>query len=65
MSSSTDSADINDDVVGPKYNIGGENVASVEELEMGSSTDSVNYNDDLVSDFDASTCSGDNVYDIF
>ena len=32
---------------------------------MRSSTDSVNDNDYLVSGFDSSTCSGDNVYDIF
>ena len=32
---------------------------------MGSSTDSVNGNDDLVSEFDASTCSGENIYEIF
>ena len=46
-------------------NIGGDDVASVEELEMRSSKDSVNDNDDLVNLFDASTCLGDNVYDIF
>ena len=33
--------------------------------KMRSSTDSVNYNDDFFSGFDASTCSGDNIYDIF
>ena len=32
---------------------------------MSPSTVSVNGNDDLVSEFYASTCSGDNVYDIF
>ena len=32
---------------------------------MGSSTYSVNDNYDLVSVFDASNCSGENVYDIF
>ena len=34
---------------------------------MGSkpSTDYVNENDDLVGEFEASTCSGDNFYDIF
>ena len=32
---------------------------------MRSSTDYINENDDLVSSFDASTCAGDNVYDIF
>ena len=36
-------------------NIGGDDVASVEESEMRSSTDSVNDNDNLVSGFDAST----------
>ena len=46
-------------------NISGDNVASVEESEIGSSTDYVNANDYLVSGFDASTCSGDNLYDIF
>ena len=46
---------------------GGKDVTSVEESEMRSSTstDYVNDNDDLVSWSDASTCSGDNVYDIF
>ena len=46
-------------------NIGGDDIALVEELEMISSTDSVNDNDDLFSGFDASTCLGDNIYDIF
>ena len=46
-------------------NIGGDDVASSEKLEMRSSTDPVNDNDDLVSGLDASTCSGDNVSDIF
>ena len=32
---------------------------------MRSSTDILNGNEDLVSGFNASTCSGDNVYDIF
>ena len=32
---------------------------------MGSNTGSVYENDDLVSGFDASTCSGDNFYEIF
>ena len=36
-------------------NIGGDDVALVEESEMRSSTDSVNENDNLVSGFDAST----------
>ena len=45
--------------------IGDDDVASVEELEMGSSTSSLNKNNDLVSVFDAPTCSGDNVYDFF
>ena len=46
-------------------NFGGDCVASFEEVEMSSSTYSVNENDDLVIGFDASTCSGDNVYDVF
>ena len=46
-------------------NIGDGDVYSVEEVEMRSSTDSVNGNKYLVSGFDASTCPGDNVYDIF
>ena len=46
-------------------NIGGDDIASFEEAEMRSSKYSVNENDDLVSGFDASTCVGDNVYDIF
>ena len=45
--------------------IGDDDIASVEETEMSPSTVSVNGNDDLVSEFYASTCSGDNVYDIF
>ena len=49
----------------PKYNIGVDGVDSVEEAVMRSSTDYVNDNDDLVSVFNASTFSGDNVYDIF
>ena len=52
-------------MVSPKYNIGVDGVDSVEEAVMRSSTDYVNYNDDLVSGFNASTFSGDNVYDIF
>ena len=47
-------------------NIGGDDVASVEEAEMKSSSDSINDNDGyLFSEFYASTCSGDSVYDIF
>ena len=46
-------------------NIGGDKVASVEEAEMSSSTDYANENDDLVSEFDVSTCLGDNIYEIF
>ena len=47
-------------------NIGGDDVASVEEAEMKSSSDSINDNGgDLFSEFYASTCSGDSVYDIF
>ena len=46
-------------------NIYGDDIASVEESEIGSSTYSVNDDDDLVSRFYACTCSGDNVYEIF
>ena len=46
-------------------NFGGDNVDSVEEAEIRSSTYSVNDNDYLVSGFDTSTCSGEDVYDIF
>ena len=46
-------------------NIGRDDVASVEKSEMRSSTYFVNENDNLVCGFDASTCSGDNVYGIF
>ena len=46
-------------------NIGGDDVDSIEEAEIRSITDSVNDNDDLVSGFDAYTCLGDNVYEIF
>ena len=46
-------------------NIGGGDVASVEEEEIRSSTDSVNDDDDLFSEFHVSTCSGENVYGIF
>ena len=42
-----------------------DDVAYFEESKMGSNTYSVNYNDYLVSVFDASTCSGDNVYEFF
>ena len=49
---------INDDIVG-------DDVTSVEEVEMRSSTDSENGNDDLISGFYASTCEGDNIYDVF
>ena len=47
--------------------IGGKDVVLVSESEMRSipSTDSVNNNDSLVVEYDTSTCSGDNVYDIF
>ena len=46
---------------------GGKYVALVEEAEMSSIpiSESVNEKDDTVGEFDASTCSGDNVYDIF
>ena len=47
------------------YNIGGDDVASFDEIEMRSITDTVNENDDVVSGFDPYTCSGDNVYEIF
>ena len=46
-------------------NRGGEDVDSVEESEMRSNIGSVYKNYDSVSGFDASTCSGDNFYDIF
>ena len=46
-------------------NSGGDDVSLVEESEMRSSKDSVNDDDDLVNGFDASTCSGDNIYGIF
>ena len=42
MRSITDSLNINYDVVGHKYNIGGDDVASIEELETRSSTYPVN-----------------------
>ena len=46
---------------------GGKDVASVEEVEMRSrpTSEYVNDNGDLVGEFYASTCSGDNFYDIF
>ena len=65
MSSGIDYVNINDDVVSPKYNIGGGDVDSVKEAYIRPSTDDLNNNDNLVSGFDSSTCSGDNVYDIF
>ena len=46
-------------------NIGGYYVSSLEEAEMRSSADSVNGDDDLVSGFDATTCSVNNIYEIF
>ena len=45
--------------------MGDDDVVSVEEAEIRSSKDSVNGNKYLVSGFDAPTCSGDNVHDIF
>ena len=45
--------------------IGGDNAASVEEEEISPSTRSVGGSDVSVREFDVSTCSGDNVYDIF
>ena len=47
------------------YKIGDDDFDLVKEEKMRSSTGLVNGNDDLVSQFDASTCSGDNVYDFF
>ena len=46
---------------------GCKDVDLVEELEMSSrpSSEYVNEKYDLVGEFDASTCSGDNFYDIF
>ena len=44
---------------------GGKDVASVEETEMRSNIGSIYEIDDSVSGFHASTCSGDNFYDIF
>ena len=41
-------------------NIDGNDVGSIEEAEMRSSMDSVNGNEYMVSEFDASTSSGDN-----
>ena len=51
-------------MVSPKYNIGVDGVDYSKEAGMRSITDYVNDNDDLVSGFNASTFSGDNVYDI-
>ena len=53
--------------VGYKINdsIGGDYFSSVEEAEMRSSVNSINGDDDLVSRFDATTCLGENIYDIF
>ena len=45
-------------------NFGGDCVASFEEVEMSSYIGSVYEDDDSVSGFDASTCSGDNFYNI-
>ena len=45
--------------------IGVDDVDSFEEVKMRSSTDFVNDNDDFVIEFDASTCSDDNVYELF
>ena len=47
------------------YNICGDDVDLVREIEMRSSINVVNENDELVSGFDAYNSSGDNVYDIF
>ena len=49
------------------YDIGGKDVALVEEAEISSrpSSESLNEKDDYVGEFDASTGSGDNFYDIF
>ena len=45
---------------------GGDDVSSIEEAQLSSSKYYVNENnDDLVSVFDASTCSGDIVHDVF
>ena len=44
---------------------GGEDVASVKEVEMRLNTVSVYGNNALVNGFDASTFSGENIYDIF
>ena len=44
---------------------GGKDVASVEETEMRSNIGSIYEIDDSVSGFHASTCSGDNFYDIY
>ena len=45
--------------------IGGDDVPSVEESEISQSIESVNGCDDFLSEFGESTCSGENVYDIF
>ena len=45
--------------------IGGDDVDSAEESETSQSKESVNVNDDSIREFDAPTCSGENVYDIF
>ena len=45
--------------------MGGDDVALAGEAKMRTSKDYVNDNDDLVSGFDASSCAGDNVYNIF
>ena len=45
--------------------IGGDDVPSVEESEISQSIESVNGCDDFMSEFGESTCSGENVYDIF
>ena len=52
---------------GDKMNaeIGGDDVDSAEESETSQSKESVNVNDDSIREFDAPTCSGENVYDIF
>ena len=47
------------------YNICGDDVDLVREIEIRSSINVVNENDDVVSGFDAYNSSGDNVYDIF
>ena len=46
---------------------GGKDVALVEEAEISSrpSSEYFNEKDDSVGEFDSSTCSGENIYDIF